>query len=263
MPARPAFISKPSLNVYFGKNLQHLNDEFEMQRTAYGTGSGTNSIGLDQRTMRIYAIFPELHNLIRLVVEVVKEKTIYKNIDINFVSVKLYYWTKNENGDWVKKDTNWHCDVEHDKFGHPKENNSQLPGSPVIILTYGDLKSLCFRRHRDKTSFDKDSMFEFPQQSGSMFLLDGRDESPHPLDGMHWRHMSTTNRSEEGVTFALMFRTVQKSVRVNVFTNTKVDPVIPAWKIAQLEEAKDDFSTPHYKKQKTSIDGKLSKLLNK
>lgn len=260
--AKPAFTSQPSVNVYFARNLAHHNDDFEMERTAYGTGSGTNSIGLDQRTMRIYAFFPKLIDLIASVKKIVTQQTIYKDFDINFVSVKVYYWVKNEKGKWVKKNTEWHCDVERDKYGRVKKNNSQLPGSPVLILTYGDNKSLVFRRHSTKEEYDSQSEIEIPQQSGSLFILDPRDEE-RDREGMHWRHMSTSNQNEHGVTFSFMFRTVQATTRVNCFTNTIVDPVVPGWKLAQLEKAAGSFSTPYYQEQSAAIQKKLASLLEK
>ena len=50
--AKPAFFSKPSVNVYFGTN--QCNNGATMQRSSYGFGKGRGSIGLNPETMTIH-----------------------------------------------------------------------------------------------------------------------------------------------------------------------------------------------------------------
>ena len=50
--AKPAFFSKPSVNVYFGTNKS--NNGGTMQRSSYGFGKGRGSIGLNPATMTIH-----------------------------------------------------------------------------------------------------------------------------------------------------------------------------------------------------------------
>ena len=213
-PARPELTSRPSVNLYFGQNFDCTDEG--MIRAAYAVGSGTSSIGLDPSTMRIDPFFPRLIDLVRQVTVVVRRETVWRNAWFNLVSVKIYYSFRDENGKLVRKTTNWHVDVTLDKKGLPMRNNSQVPVSPVAILTFGDSKMLYFRRHITRDNYEEDSCFGVPQPSGSLFLLDGRDEM---LDsqGRHWRHCSGPS---EGVTFSFMLRNVQRIVEVDPFTNT-------------------------------------------
>lgn len=260
--AKPAFVSKPSVNLYFGMNVQGNNvDDFVMERTAYAVGTGINSIGLDPRTLRINPFFPRLVDLTKSIQNLVREKTIYKEFEVNFVSVKVYYWFRDKNSQWVKKDTNWHCDVTLDKNGRPCHNNSQVPGSPVGILTFGAPKKLYLRKGRSKTDFDPETLIEIPQNSGSFFLLDGRDEV---LDenGKRWAHKSSSVQTPTGVTFSLMFRQVQKRITVSKFTGCITSAKVGPKKLLQLERGKKTMNTEYYKKEHAAINRKIRNVFS-
>ena len=254
--AKPELTSRPSVNLYFGQNFDSTDEG--MIRAAYAVGSGASSIGLDPSTMRIDPFFPRLIELVQQVTVVVRQKTVWKNAWFNLVSVKIYYTYRDEKGKLVRKTTNWHVDVTLDKKGVPMSNNSQVPVSPVAILTFGDSKTLYFRRHTSRDKYEEDSTFGIPQTSGSLLLLDGRDEM---LDaqGRHWRHCSGPS---EGVTFSFMFRNVQRQVNVDPFENTIVDAEeqLSDKKRKQFEEGKAHLVTPYYKQQKREIEDKISKL---
>ena len=180
-------------------------------RAACAVGSGAQSIGLDPRTNQLRPFFPELVDLMRCVTKSVREKTCWKNAHFNFVSVKQHCTFYNENGKRVEKDAKWHVHVALNKNGVPMANNSQLPLSPVAILTHGDSKSLFFVRHRSsgKTDFEANTLFEAPQEMGSIFLLDGRDELLDELNQV-WRHCSGPSG---GALFLSCFGMSRKQVR--------------------------------------------------
>lgn len=254
---KPASISKPSNNYYFGQDLQKSDDTNNVQRAAYAVGSGTSSIGLDPRDIRINGFFPKLIDLMKAVSKVVRQESDWKHAYFNFVSVKVYYNFKDKNGRLVQKDTNWHVDVTLDKKGRPMKNNSQLPISPVAILTYGDNKSLFFRRHTVTGVGDDSSIFEIPQSSGSMFLLDGRDELLDD-DNKVWRHCSGPS---DGVTFSFMFRNVQKMMEVNHGTGKLVNINMTDKKKRLFDKGKKYFDDDdHYKTEKKNIDRQLDDL---
>jgi hypothetical protein len=58
----------------------------------------------------------------------------------------VYYSHKDSKGKLIKKETHWHSDVNLDKDGLPESENSQLPGTPVVIFTFGDPKHLWFQK---------------------------------------------------------------------------------------------------------------------
>lgn len=259
--AKPAFVSRPSVNLYFGTNIGVANDGLTIRRTAYAVGSGVASIGLDPRENRIFSIFNRLSQLVSSLVEVIRNKTPHKKFVCNFVSVKVYYWYKNEKGECVKKDTNWHCDITLDKQGKPCSNNSQVPGTPVGIITFGSKKKLLFRQGKSKTEWDSHTVFEISQKSGTFVVLDGADEILNS-SGKRWSHKSTSCEDENGVTFSLMLRQVQKQVTVCRFNNTIVDPKIGPKKLVQFEKGKDLLETEYYKQERETMHTKMEKLFN-
>ena len=206
--AKPAKVSKASFNAYFGKNLRLSKNEKKMLRAAHATGTGASSIGLDPTTMRTHSIFPDLDHLMRLVQKKVRASTRYKQVVFNFVSVKIYYEVPSENPDKgpVQMDTGWHRDVLYKRGTHtPQAGNSQTPGTPVAILTFGDDKELWMARGKTRASPDPNSFSCFVQKHNSFFVLDGDDEKWD--NDKVWRHMSRMCKGSK-VTFALMFRDV-------------------------------------------------------
>jgi hypothetical protein len=68
-------------------------------------------------------------DLINRVTSVVRKQTDYKDVEFNGVSVKVNYWFCNSKGGWVKKTTNWHCNISINLMtGNPYTNNLQLLG---------------------------------------------------------------------------------------------------------------------------------------
>ena len=256
-PAKPAMISKPANNFYFGLNISS-GGSF-VNRAAYAVGSGVSTIGLNPLTMKVHPFFPRLLHLHSAVTNHVRTKTRWKGASFAHCAVKVYYTFRDSKHKLVKKTTEWHVDVTRDANGIPLPNNSQVPGSPVAILTFGDPKRLYFRRHRDRHNHLEDSTLSLLQKSGSFFLLDPRDEMLD-CEGLHWRHCSGPS---EGVTISFMFREVQRQVKVHPTKSTLAEPKLGPKKRRQFEEGEKIFSTEHYKRQRLLIDNKLDRVLCK
>ena len=96
----------------------------------------------------------------------------------NAVSIKGYWSVPQEGKPDGRKDAHFHCDTTYNKDNEAPDNvNSQLPGSPVIIATYGTPKKLQWGRTTDgKEEVIPDSKF-FTSQNGNCFtVLDHNDE---------------------------------------------------------------------------------------
>jgi hypothetical protein len=262
-PAKPASISKASMNFYFGTNKEVKGDL--VLRTAYAVGSGVTSIGLDPSTMKVHALFPEMSELMGMAHEAVmtNPKVAHTMQDkyFNFCSVKIYFSFRDEKGKLVRKNTNWHVDVTSDKQGKPLPNNSQVPGTPVVIATFGDTKILEFRRQGRHGNLDNNSHLEFSQENGSIFVLHPDDEKIDYLQ-KHWRHkseMKLVNNNKpnpDAVTFAFMFRVVQGEVWLNVADSTLANPPLPK----KFNGSKGKFYTEHYKEESQKLQNKMQKL---
>jgi hypothetical protein len=249
--AKPASLSKPSMNFYFGVNLRHEEGR-AICRAAYATGSGASSIGLNPKTMTINHIFGELADLMHWANEkVLLEQEFVQTMRgkaFNFCSVKMYFTYRDVQGNLVWKDTQWHVDVTTSANGMPKSNNSQVPGTPVAIVTFGEPKFLYFRKHHNRHHHKQTSEIKWQQLTGTLFLLHPDDELPNEKDGMHWRHKSEMSKeSPDNVTFSFMFRVVQHEVVVDQCNGTLWNPEIARKKEKVYERAEHIFRTEHYK----------------
>ena len=257
--ANPAMFSPASLNLYFGQNTKAEGQT--LRRTAYGTGSGATSIGLNPETMKIHHIFPQLASLVREVTKVLvsKDSAWARHLEehpFNFVGIKIYYTYRKQDGTLVRKCTRYHVDVTRNrKTGEPMPNNSQVPGTPVAILTYGASKNLWFRRQKTKQLHNPTSLIHFLQRSGSLFVLDGRDEE---LDkhGYHWRHMSDMGPDTEGITYSFSLRSVQEKQQVNG-DGTLASPHVTNKMRDTYTKGEAIFQTNHYKQSKTDLDQRM------
>ena len=212
--ARPAYFSPSAINQYYGWELPISPEEQNgnpgvCKRTAYGVGSGTSTIGLDPRHLKVH---PPGRAMVELTAEVTKAiatsnpawAAILQAHPFNNVSTKIYLSYRNHNGKLVRKCVGMHCDVSHDLATRaPKRNNSQTPGTVVGLLTFGANKNLWFKKYWNSKDSHPNSLLHFLQKSGTLFVLDPRDEMPDQ-HGDHWRHCSTMG-TEEGITFTFAF----------------------------------------------------------
>jgi hypothetical protein len=125
------------MNFYFGRNMAEDKERVMILRTAYA--AGTSSIGLNPYTMKVHGIFPEMAQLMGLAHDVVMKDAAFAPTMagrvFNFCSVKIYFAYQDKNGKWVRKYTNWHLDISHNKnTKEPLSTNSQVPGTPVVII---------------------------------------------------------------------------------------------------------------------------------
>ena len=146
--AMMALFSPSSFDIYFGDNLVLKGNK--MVRTASAQGSGVNSIGLDPCYAKVHHLFPQLSDLQKLVITAVKQFYADNNefgifyCEFNHMSVKLYF---------NDKKTGWHVDITQDKAtGKAKPNNSQIPNTPVTVVSFGDAKVLEFMKRYSKNN---------------------------------------------------------------------------------------------------------------
>jgi hypothetical protein len=111
-------------------------DANQVSRPSYGVGSGSQTIGTDKREQKIHYVCPQFESLCNLMSgKLGREENILVNF--NAASVNVYF-----NG----KGTGFHSDVLYSLSGKPFVNNSQKPGSPVLIFTTGDPKKEKIRK---------------------------------------------------------------------------------------------------------------------
>ena len=108
---------------------------------AYATGSGSSTICLEPDKFQIKNFFDTNSSLLSIITSIYtrycKQKSIHTqtNFKINAIPIKSYR---------LKRVTDLHRDVLYDSQGNPLKNNSQVPGTPSIILLVGDDKEWFF-----------------------------------------------------------------------------------------------------------------------
>ena len=258
MRAKPAMFSKPALNIYFGTNANKLCAK-SVKRTAYGFGSGTSTIGLDPKTVRINPFTRDLAEASRVITNIVantnpQRAKMLKGNSFSFINVKVYYSYKETSGKMEKKSCEWHRDVTYTQTGKPMANNTQVPGTPVAILTFGDEKNLWFRLQRNSGTIDVDSKLHFRQNCGSLIVLDPRDEEPDE-EGWHWRHKSDM-QTRESITYSFTFRCVQRTEEVTITGNIK-RPISNPEKEAKYKDGERDLKTTEYKNKRRDLENRM------
>lgn len=262
-PPKPALFQPASFNVYFGVNEDEETDGsgevIRYCRTAYGMGTGQQSIRINPKTLRIYPMFASLTELMGIATELVKNDPQWRKVmrgrSFNFAAAKAYYAYQSDRKkkEVVVKDTGWHTDVTTDDDGMPCSDNSQVPMTPVAIFTFGDLKNLWFQQCYSRDIPKPNTLFNIPQENGSLFILDGKDEIPDK-NGLHWRHMSNMPAGNGGVTMSFMFRVVQMRTWVYAKDHTLVNPPPLTPQMEQrFNRADKEFRTKYYSEQRAKL----------
>jgi hypothetical protein len=260
----PAFFSKASTDLYFGQNISKENEN-TMKRKVYGLTSLNGANGLDPQNLRYFPVFDSLVKLMMHAnIEVKKDPQWSHAMQgkyFNFCSVKIYHSYMNEKGEKVIKHTNWHADSLYTKNGTPRQENSQEAGTPVAIFSFGDEKNLWFRRHRNQNIYHTNTLVQFKQKSGSMIVLDARDEQPDEK-GFKWYHMS--NMIDSGsVTFSFMCRVIKTSADINMNDSTlSVKRLAPSFE-TRLDKGIAKMKTEKYFEGRLDLEKKIMEMFER
>ena len=285
--ADSALFVPSGFNIHYSYDLpreEQVSGE-PVKRYVYGSGvggPGAGPTGLDLHTLVVHKMTPELIRLCNEVTRVLAAaspewaKWLAK-YPINGVAIKVYYEYE-KFGKKHKKQLNWHNDILYHK-GIPKTTNTQVPGSPVTLLTYGSTKNLGFQQHKECPKNDKktathksteeelrarvvrkDSTIKIIQNSGTMVVLDGRDEKPDE-HGWRWKHMSHMVEAG-GITYTFTFRSLQSWAQFNpdgAFYQPKITS--NQEKKMQKSKAMQIFSQPWYIEASEDLELRMAEFL--
>ena len=170
---------KVPLRQYFGQNIgNRVNGK--IHRWCYGIGSGSSTVGGDLQTTVtkpltsvMSEIVDEFNNM-----KIAKCMGQYCSKDVAYNHVTILYYLVDKHKNKVinlKK----HCDLEVTATNKYKDGNSQKPGTPTIVISLGDTKTVKFyKRYANESKFD-DKDYEvgaMEMESGEVFVLHPRDE---------------------------------------------------------------------------------------
>jgi hypothetical protein len=268
-PVKSAYFTQASTNVYMGANLNKSedNEEVIVLRTAYGTGTGATSIGLNPATVRNNPIPPPIWGLVEICTRAASVRNeewarTLETYPINNVTGKFYYSYLNKDGKPEEKNTGPHVDVTRNKRNVPLRNNSQEPDSLVMMYCFGDAKELWFKKHLDRTTIVPNSEIRIEQTHGTLFILDHRDEMWNEQeDGSLavYRHSSNMINSE-GMTFMLIMRCVAASQEVHP-AGELVNPQTTELRQNKFKEAEDLMNSEWYRQRLNELEGRKRNFL--
>ena len=136
----------------------------------------------------------------------------------------------------VKKESSmgWHCDGKYSLSGKFKKNsNGQGYNTVVAIFTIGSDGFVQWRmrmtkkNEKGRTCYTINSDFQLQAllESGSIFILNPRDEMPHDLNGskykVHYQH-GNVRITKEQTSVAFVFRVSPHACTCNATTNAVV-----------------------------------------
>jgi hypothetical protein len=257
-PPTPDLLAPKACTYHSGENLGHvvLDGKLYPMRAAYQVGS---QLGLDQTKHTIHQFTVDMVNLKQQLKKLVLENDkegYYKDTDLEFneMDMKIYYSCTGLSGKRHTKELSFHTDNTHDK--------ALKRGSPVAICSFGDNKILKFRRAfgqgKDTGSKNAADNFFFPQESGTVVLLDPRDEEGALHAASHfWQHAAKLD-CPKGISFSLMFRVIEKAVPVDPITNRLQGGNKYIWSTAHRDKAipqaeKELAECSHYLAEKERI----------
>jgi len=254
----PTWTRPAAVAIYFGKN-KRLVDTRTVWRAAYGTGTGTSSIGRDPRDFCVMQFGLPLQCAVLNMKECVVDRTRRKSnkhkkcIDdeelitqiastsYNFLEMKVYLKGKKLGA---------HCDVLYKKDGTLCAGNSQAENTPVLVYSLGCTRILVMERQEceyDSTNHrcsawkntGDNTLFELAK--GSIFVLVPADEKPTRSGNKIYRFRHSVQEVKKNVSIAFVFRAVTAEVKVDITTGKKRD-------LSEREE--------HYIKRKKFDDAK-------
>ena len=172
---------KVPLRQYFGEVLNNDTNKGISQRYSYGVGSGSTTVGGDVTTTTTKPLTTVMKKLCRELeklsyVRNLKVSVGNQRVRFNHVTI-LYYLMDNDTHQKVTLRP--HCDLEVTATNKVKKGNSQVEGSPTLVLALQKSKNITFyKRYSDGMKFynecqEVDSM---TMNHGDIFFLHPKDE---------------------------------------------------------------------------------------
>ena len=173
---------KVPLRQYFGKEVidDTKTNENVCARYSYGVGSGSTTVGGDVATTQTKPMSKVMKKLCEKLqsLKEVRELIVNENERVNFNHVTiLYYLIDNDRHKTCTLRP--HCDLEVTASNKVKENNSQVAGSPTLVIALQKPKEITFyKRYSDGVKFDKNitDVGKMNMEETDIFFLHPEDE---------------------------------------------------------------------------------------
>jgi hypothetical protein len=209
-----------------------------LSRYIYGLGSGSDSVGTNPLEAQTK---PMSHAMVRLASSVqdkVRKTRFCNTTDLSeaFNSVSILLYMGSDVISECKKGSSlgFHCDTEYTPKGEFVSNNSQKQNTPVVVLTLGDARTLHMKKRFAASDGSwiqnvnvrkpQKKTYDFILTDQSLFVLHPDDEIPRARgfsDGSKSQFQHGGVKVTEGLSVALVFRTVTTKANIHLTANTR------------------------------------------
>ena len=178
------------LRQYFGKEIDNINGK--LQRSTYGSGTGTSSVGMDPHNFVTRSLSCEMSAMIDDIYDMLcsnKEQFNMVGVDLskkfNHCTVLIYY-----TGIGLKKYTSlgYHTDCVYSPSTGEfvSKSNSQQANTPAVIYSIGDKRRLnwkcrCVGKSTEGKKVWQDKLgkkMSFELESDTLTIINPHDENP-------------------------------------------------------------------------------------
>ena len=160
---------------------------------------------------------------------------------------------------------------------YSKCDNSQIENTPIVIVSFGESRTLHFRKMLLTTTdkfankWCKDSHFfqDMLMSSKNIIIIHPSDEKPHVVSGSNvrikYQHGNVLVKSPFKMSFALVFRVVQRYELYNTLNNTLVTNVdtVMEQDIGKHRKREELYKKFDYQKYHTMMKKMYSDMKNK
>ena len=239
-PAMLNLLRPAVLRQYYGMNvLRPFETNSSVCRYTYGSGTGTSSVGMDPKNFITRKMTEAMECMSKDIYTYIKSHRSELDLDnanlesgFNHCTILLYYA-----GQSTKENSKlgMHCDcVYSPQDGYfVKKANSQVEGTPTVIYSLGDERSVNWIRRQRGTSdngrehwiVDETFSSTFKLSSNSLTIANTLDEDPRFVDKQGFKYQyqhGNVNVSGNKFSAGLVFRTVDSIEAYNTDSDIMV-----------------------------------------
>ena len=223
---------QPFRIFYSKKNCTTCWDDNVNERVLYGVSGIMSTTCYDMNKFKVLPFSTLIKELAKLIEE--KHKIIVSSLEIKVYQGNDIFTDKstdrpftNNSGKYIRADCNnrtgLHNDHLFDLKGIQSARDTSIGDQNVVTLSIGSTRQLKFfdlvstRKHKWKV-IGKNNVYDL--KHGSTFNLVPDDEIPECIDGFYYKTQHSARFNEQGMSFAFVFRRVEKYGYFDNISNT-------------------------------------------
>lgn len=242
--------SRQAIRIFFGKDVNSIDDVTVVRRYIYGPMAVLETTGLHPKDYRVHPFSPLLIEISEELTKIVRQELCDDfDFDFNFMEIKVYVGKdmfcdengvrlQDDNGAFIRDDNNQtvglHNDLVFNDAGDQSCNDTSRGDHPIATFTLGSTRKLVFHWLKKKKKVDDNgnskSKWEkvvkgrhaIELEDGSIFVLLPSDEIPQQWNEFLYKTQHEgmfSHKGASGVSFGFVFRSVKSTSSFKRSTN--------------------------------------------